>query len=436
MKNFYNQIKIRKDIENIAFVSPSTGLATLTKCRLFFDSLSNSGKGYSCVLLVFENYEEILEVFYEHAADLMLRQVAKMLQEAIGEKELVGKIRGKAQFIFLLQEDDREQVNKRMYALIQQLQKVGVQRGKHTYDYYGTFSIGTYIISGEKQDFEEVLEMTNKSYNFQLMERGIEQDVITEEQVNRYQRLLKDIPTAMKEGQLSVYFQTVHDMLTDEIVAAELSVKWNHPELGIVFPSEFISLMELSGYMEELDLFVFEEACKLLQGWVQKELVPVPLLVQISSLDFYISDFPDKLKTLVMKYQVPSRLIALEIRADKVSLINEKMVQAEDRLKEMGFSLSFSHFESARYAIELLKCQPTMVRIDARRLTQDLEDQQGLTQIRLLAAMVSISNAKMIVTHIETENQAALYSSVNCNLAQGSLICDEVPKDRYEEIIF
>ncbi len=96
------------------------------------------------------------------------------------------------------------------------------------------------------------------------------------------QLIVSEMNRAMEERQFHVYLQPKFNMETEKIIGAEALVRWVHPERGILPPGDFIPIFEHNGFIGQLDLYMFEETCKVLRRWLDGGRQPVPVSVNLS----------------------------------------------------------------------------------------------------------------------------------------------------------
>lgn len=422
-------------LEQIAFTSRYSGIMTQQKVEHFLRQDAAHGVGYTCVMIYIDNYSDIIRVFHDDAGTNFQMDVAAVLRNATQEGEFVCKIQEKPRFLMLWHTTDMEQVKERLAHLKQDLQVISVHTGNTKYICHGVFSAGVHIMNGQENDMEDLqaqiwTEKSLRDTNVSAVQQ------MTKEQYARCNQLIQDIPEALKEHQFSAYFQTIQDITSDQVIGAELSSRWQHPEFGVIHPHEFIPLLENNGYLAELDLYMIEEACKLIQTWVRNEVMPVPLHVNISRLDFYLSDFLTQVFECLNRYKIPNQLLVLELQTDTIMVNDSRLQKAIKDCHAVGVQILIDHFDSVQNGLEIIGLHPEMIKLNADRMPQSIEDTDGMEQLRIYLALAKDVGARVIMINLETEEQAALYHSAGCQFGQGMLFCTPLPKKEYEQAIF
>ena len=133
---------------------------------------------------------------------------------------------------------------------------------------------------------------------------------------------------AIENGQLKVYYQPMVKLKTNEILAVEVLVRWEHPNWGIIPPEEFISLAEETGFIINLGNWVLKEACHNYKQWLKKGLPPIKVSINISSIQFFESNFVDNIKNTIDEFELDPHFLIMEI-TESVLIKNINKVKAD-----------------------------------------------------------------------------------------------------------
>ena len=181
------------------------------------------------------------------------------------------------------------------------------------------------------------------------------------EKLKQRQQLLIEIERALQNKEFCFYLQPKCNSMTHAIVGMEALVRWNHPTRGIVSPGEFVPLMEETGLITRLDLYLWEEVCQMLQGWKARNENMVPISVNVSISDIAALDVAQVLWELVQKYQLEPKLLLVEITESMLAQ-NLKMVENTiAALHRKGFAVLMDDFGSGYSSLNILKNLPIQV---------------------------------------------------------------------------
>lgn len=158
----------------------------------------------------------------------------------------------------------------------------------------------------------------------------------------------------------------------------EALVRWNHPTRGIVSPGEFVPLMEETGLITRLDLYLWEEVCQMLHGWKARNENMVPISVNVSISDIAALDVAQVLWELVQKYQLEPKLLLVEITESMLAQ-NLKMVENTiAALHRKGFAVLMDDFGSGYSSLNMLRnTSVDAIKLDMQFIVRDSESSKG-----------------------------------------------------------
>ena len=127
------------------------------------------------------------------------------------------------------------------------------------------------------------------------------------------QKILDTMVEALEQGQFQIHLQPKVRVNTEEVVGAEALVRWEHPELGLLSPADFLPVFERNGFIYSLDLYVWHKVCSAMQRWRQMGGADIPVAVNVSRMDIYHGDLPSLFTELVKDYGLEPKNLHLEI---------------------------------------------------------------------------------------------------------------------------
>ena len=127
------------------------------------------------------------------------------------------------------------------------------------------------------------------------------------------QVIVNNMQGSLEREEFIVYLQPKYELMSEKIVGAEALVRWLHPQLGFVSPARFIPIFEQNGFIYQLDKYVWEKACQLLREDLDKGRPVLPISVNVSRIDLYSPNIVQTFEDLVKKYDIPPRLLELEL---------------------------------------------------------------------------------------------------------------------------
>ena len=248
--------------------------------------------------------------------------------------------------------------------------------------------------------------------------------------------LERSLREAISREELRVYYQPRVDTETRRIKGMECLVRWQHPELGLVPPGQFIPLAEETGLIVPIGEWVLREACRQNQAWREAGLPKIAMSVNLSPVQFRRTD----LYAVVMDALAESGLenSGLELEVTESMLMNDpkKTCETLQRIKSAGIHISIDDFGTGYSSLSYLKRFP----IDALKIdrsfvmdvTTNPDDAAIATAIILMGHSLKLS---VVAEGVETESQLEFLRVLQCNEIQGFLFSPPVPADKAEVLL-
>lgn len=154
-------------------------------------------------------------------------------------------------------------------------------------------------------------------------------------EVNR--KLEEEMEDALKNGEFLVFFQPKLNVVTSQLYGAEALSRWVHPEDGIRLPKMYIELFEKNGFITKLDMYMFEEVCRIKASWEGKIYRHIPISVNMSRLHLYDRGFPDRLEAIAKQYGIDTAELEIEITEKTFVKDSDELIAVVENLKEKAF---------------------------------------------------------------------------------------------------
>lgn len=258
----------------------------------------------------------------------------------------------------------------------------------------------------------------------------------TIEQKVMYEAKLESmIGQGLVNHEFEIYLQPKVDMARDMMIGAEALVRWNS-ELGLIMPDMFIPIFEKNNSICELDMYIFEEVCRIIRGWLDAGIRVVPISVNLSRNNIYDDSFVEILKQVIAKYNVPVNLIEIELTESAFMENQLEIVHIMEKLKKAGFRLSMDDFGSGYSSLNLLAEMPVdVVKIDKGFLRHhDILGKERIV-VNNIVKMVNELGLEVICEGVETNEQARFLRSIGCVNAQGYLYSKPIPLKKFERLL-
>ena len=256
------------------------------------------------------------------------------------------------------------------------------------------------------------------------------------EKLKQRQQLLIEIERALQNKEFCFYLQPKCNSMTHAIVGMEALVRWNHPTRGIVSPGEFVPLMEETGLITRLDLYLWEEVCQMLHGWKARNENMVPISVNVSISDIAALDVAQVLWELVQKYQLEPKLLLVEITESMLAQ-NLKMVENTiAALHRKGFAVLMDDFGSGYSSLNMLRnTSVDAIKLDMQFIVRDSESSKGRQIVESVIEMARRLNLPIIAEGVETPEQVSMLQAADCLYSQGYYFFKPMPVENAEKLL-
>ncbi|MEG0217174.1 MAG: EAL domain-containing protein [Raoultibacter sp.] len=233
-------------------------------------------------------------------------------------------------------------------------------------------------------------------------------------------KILLEVQRGLKNHEFVLYWQPKCNITTHKIIGLEALVRWQHPERGLVMPNEFIPLLEKTGFIASLDLFVWEEACRILRVWIDQGHQPIPVSINISRADMYSVDVAKTLEHLISTYRIDRALLELEI-TESAYVEDSRMSDVATQLQGLGYTILMDDFGSGYSSLNMLKdIKVDILKIDMGFLKLSTSSSgRGENILQSVVSMARLMELNVIAEGVETQEQVDFLASLGCNYVQG-----------------
>ncbi|MDO4804194.1 MAG: EAL domain-containing protein [Lachnospiraceae bacterium] len=255
----------------------------------------------------------------------------------------------------------------------------------------------------------------------------------------REQKLLNDLSRALNENELIVYYQPKYNIQaeTPTLSSAEALIRWQHPELGMIPPSEFIPLFERRGQIYKLDNYVWTSAAKQIAFWRDKYGITLPVSVNLSRVDVFDPALESTLDSLIDKNGLNHSDLKLEITESAYTENAEHLIRVIKLLRSKGYEIEMDDFGSGYSSLNMLSSMPIdVLKIDIGFIRNIERNERDLHLVRLIIDIARNLKVPVVAEGVENEKQLMLLKDAGCNLVQGYYFSRPLPPAEFEETFF
>ncbi|WP_317202762.1 EAL domain-containing protein [Janthinobacterium sp.] len=435
--------KAEKRIEELAFFDALTNLPNRT---LLLDRLKQAmtsgarAQTYGAVLFIdLDHFKTLNDTLGHDQGDLLLRQVAQRLSACVREGDTVARLGGD-EFVVVLESlahtpreaaSQTETLGEKILAALNQNYQLG------SVAHRSTASIGATLFNGNDTSIDELLKQADLAmYKSKEMGRNALRffDPGMQTVVMERAALEAGLREAIRESQFVLHYQA-QVVGGGRVTGAEVLVRWQHPQRGLVGPMEFIGLAEETGLILPLGHWVLRTACAQLALWAARpEMAHLSIAVNVSAKQFRESNFVATVLAVLAETGANPIRLKLELTesllVDNVQDIIEKM----HALKAKGVGFALDDFGTGYSSFSYLKRLPLdQLKIDQAFVRDVLIDPNDAAIARTIVALAQSLGLGVIAEGVETQTQRDFLASSGCHAYQGYYFSRPLPLAAFEE---
>ncbi|GAA4841151.1 bifunctional diguanylate cyclase/phosphodiesterase [Paenibacillus vulneris] len=419
----------RHVLEKLAYTDAITGLPNRNEMNRFFDTYRDEDS-LGVLFLDLDQFKVINDTLGHHIGDMLIKEMGNRLRPFITSTQQVFRMGGD-EFLIIIR-DCQQELCERLADQI--LHKIKQPYYLDNNELYITASVGISIGCIEPTDRSVLLKKADTAM-YKAKGLGKNQYFVYSEEAGtaalRRMELEKDLRRALDHQQFFVEYQPKWNVMTNRPYGFEALLRWNHPRLGVIAPTEFIPIAEETGLIIPLTRWVLEEACEQCMRLQQKGLRQ-PLSVNLSIRLFKSDSLLDIVQSVLSKTGIAPTLLELEITESMVLYDVKDIVRQLSSIRALGVKVSMDDFGTGYSSIGLLDQIP----IDALKLdrlfTMDLHNPSKRAIIHAIVLMAESLQLDVIAEGVENKEHLELLQQLGCKVMQGYYYSKPMARDEME----
>ena len=393
-------------------------------------------RSIAVLFLDLDNFKYINDSLGHDTGDKLLQMVSSRLSSAVRASDTVSR-QGGDEFVILLAEiaypeDAATSAKKILRSLTEPCSIAG-------HDLHTNGSIGISIYPEDGGDAPTLIKNADMAM-YHAKESGRNNFQFFRKEMNRKaverQSLEGDLRRALEREEFLLHYQAKVDLRTGEITGAEALIRWQHPDRGLVHPSQFIPIAEDCGLIAQIDRWVLHAACRQARQWQDAGLPLKRISVNVSATEFRAKTFAAGVRAALRETGLEAYHLDLEL-TEGVLMANAKIaVPILRELKTMGLHLALDDFGTGYSSLSYLQEFPIdVLKIDksfVQRITGDPDDS---TIVRAIINMGRNLNLRVIAEGIETQQQLAFLQTQQCEEGQGYLFSQPIAASQFARLL-
>ncbi|HMD02649.1 MAG TPA: EAL domain-containing protein, partial [Candidatus Baltobacteraceae bacterium] len=420
----------RKRIDDrLRYEATHDSLSGLPNRAYFFDRVrqalfsERTGRGQHAVLFVdLDEFKFVNDSLGHAIGDKVLVAAAERLRQATGARDLVARFGGDEFAVLLEGRETREEIERIVERIVRELGQPLFVEGR---EIFVTASVGVAMYVPTYAAVEEILRDADTAMYYAKTagrSRSAIFDATMHDQASRRLEIATQLRRALERDQVYLTYQPVVSLATGRIEAFETLLRWEHPDLGLVSPGEFIPIAEEIGLIVPIGRWVVASSCEQLTRWRREGIMrrPLRLSVNASVREILQTDYCDFIEATVQRFGLEPGDLVLEVTESAVLASGKFSSNTLERIKSAGVGLAIDDFGTGYSSLRYLQQFPfDELKID-RSFVSGIDGK--LASEAIVTMLLSLGKAfgvGVVAEGVETAAQASRLRALGCTAAQG-----------------
>jgi diguanylate cyclase (GGDEF)-like protein/PAS domain S-box-containing protein len=429
--------------EKMRFQALHDGLTDLPNRMLFMERLATelaearrNRKMLAVMFLDLDNFKNINDILGHSTGDKLLIEVAGRLKTCLRQTDLIARIGGD-EFNMVLPDiggpESAVSIAKKITSLFETPFVIEKE------ELPITASIGITIYPDDGEDAESLLKYAdiamyqakgNGGNNYQFYSSTMN--------LRTFERTLveNNLRRMVERSELILHYQPQFSIDTRRISCAEALVRWQHPELGLLNPAQFLPLAAETGVIMAIDEWVLRTACAEARGWQRAGHPPLCVTVNLSPMQLRQRHLVKMISRVLDETGLDPKLLEVEIPESTLMKNIESNLAGLCSLIDIGIGISMDDFGSGSSCLGSIRKLPLRkLKIDRSFISELKEDYVLQAEVNAMIEVAHKMNVKVVAEGVETEEQLALLRSRGCDEMQGYLFSKPLSGDKFEQLV-
>lgn len=418
--------QMEQQLHRSAFYDKLTGTANRA---LFIDRLKHViershryGESYAVLIMDMDNFKSVNDSYGHLIGDKLLAAFAQRVQQQLRPVDTCARFGGD-EFILLIEEAGGAEEVQYVAERIQKALNLPFVFDGHELRIGSSMGIAM----GDKRysTTQQILRDADMAL-YEAKRQGKGRYLIFDEKM-RTEQLTRtavevELSQALSRHELDVVYQPIVDLRDGQTVGCEALLRWEHPRLGEMRPSDFIPMAEKSGLINAIGAFVTEKACGDLAMWIANAKVSDDFYVSVnlSPREFFVGDLVEKTVSVLKRFALQGQNLRLEVTEGVLIERDREAAEIFRRLQALGVSICIDDFGTGYSSLSYLQALPIDVLKLDRSLIQRVRDSQTSYEIaRTVLSLARALDVESIAEGVETDEQLQAIKNLGFRFAQG-----------------
>lgn len=393
---------------------------------------------FAVLFLDLDGFKAVNDSMGHIMGDQLLIQVSRRLKACLRTTDTIARLGGD-EFTILLEDLGLDgvpiRVVERLQSELERPFKVGSR------DIFVTASIGVTSSKRRYERAEEILRDADMAMYKAKSSGKASYEVFDQENQNSHAELLdlgSELEKAAEDGQLLLHYQPIVSLETGKLCALEALVRWQHPQLGLISPTDFIPLAEDKGSIISMGNWVLREACIQLKKWQQEFPLhnSLAIAVNLSCKQFMQANLVDQVIETLQETEVDPRSLKLEITETTLMENIETAAAVLQQLRALGVEIAVDDFGTGYSSLSYLHCLPvSSLKIDQSFVSAMVEKRDRVEIVKTILTLAHSLGISVVAEGVETLEQLVELRSLQCDAGQGFLFAKPADAEKVQILL-
>lgn len=391
---------------------------------------------FALIMVDIDGFTYINDALGDQLGDELMVRIAQRLKIFLGNENCIFRYLGD-QFAVIVPElstiEECESIANAIMDLFSEPFKIGI------HELAVTISIGISIYPEDGKETDSLIKNANTAMLGAKNEgKNRYKFYSSKMDIQSYKQFIlrNDLQKAIEKDQFKVYYQPQVNLKTNEILAAEALVRWEHPTWGLIFPNEFIPLAEETGVSINLGKWILREVCRNYKQWLKDGLPNIKMAINYSSIQFYENNFVDNIKEVIDEFELDPKFLIIEVTENVLMNNLEQVISYMKKLQDLGIQVALDDFGTGFSSLSYLNTfSVDILKVD-RSFIMDIP--LNKTNTKITKSIINLAQSleiKVVTEGIENWDQLSYLKKINCCVGQGFLYSKAIPLKEFEKIL-
>jgi diguanylate cyclase (GGDEF)-like protein len=428
-----------QELHRKATTDDLTGLANRQRLQTAVEeqiaASRESGQPFALMLIDLDRFKEINDTLGHHYGDVLLRDLGPRLRTCVGDDGVIARLGGDEFAVLPAARTDDPDILGEIATELVACVSEPVVVDHMTLEVGASIGISRFPLDGE--DVHSLLRRADVAMYAAKDEHGSHKLYSANLDRHSVRRLtvLTDFRRALASDEFVVHFQPIVDIGSSNPQGAEGLVRWQHPELGLLSPADFIPIVEQSGLIGPLTRHVLERSIEQCAGWHARGR-PLTVAVNLSVRDLLDRELPGHIERMLDEHGLSAAALQLEMTESMLMADPDRTLETVIRLRELGVRVAVDDFGTGFSSLANLKRLPiNELKIDRSFISPLLNEESDLIIVRSTINLGHDLGLKVIAEGVEDELTLKRLAGLGCDLAQGYHLSPPLPGDAFSSWI-